>query len=431
MFLSFLGAPCASRGTFSTAPFLCIHAVAVSPFSSSDLFSPTPRARKSLAAESSLHDRPTRSLLPLILRVDQTVGSALTALASMRVQSAPLVQMHSDNTHYDAQCFLSVGDIVLGFLERVNAAATASSELPVLQRMAELTLLGQAYAQTPLRDVRSRWDGTGVWAAATPEMTLLEALHKCLRIGADAMEGAPGGEPLAGSPMLRQCPHRFAVIDAGGMVTDIVAQSDVAMYIRRNRDILDPSIIDATVKSLGLGTQGGRRITSMSVSTPVIDCFYEMERANVQAVAIVDDGTDVLVGNLSESDIATLSTDAFGAYALPVGEFLVHTHGITPIVPPRDDRVYSPQSTAYGVALAQEGARLVVSCQDAATVGEVLELMHVRAVHRVWVVDDARRPIGVISLADILAVVSIDDRAISSDSCAAKITGGESESIAA
>ena len=55
---------------------------------------PTKRARKALAAESSQRDHPTRSLLPLILRVDQTVGEALASLAFMRVQSAPLVQMH-------------------------------------------------------------------------------------------------------------------------------------------------------------------------------------------------------------------------------------------------------------------------------------------------------------------------------------------------
>ena len=393
---------------------------------------PTKRARKALAAESSQHDRPTRSALPLILRVDQTVGEALASLAFMRVQSAPVVQMHSDGAHYDAQCFLSVGDIVLGFLERVNAAATASSELPVLHRMAELTTLGQSYAGTRLGDVRSRWDGTGVWAAATEDMNLADAMRQCLRIGADAMEGARGkGGAFAGSPLLRQCPHRFAVIDAGGMVTDIVAQSDVTMYLRRNRELLDPSVLDAPVKSLGLGAQGGRRVVSLSASVPVVDCFYEMERSNVQAVAIVDDCTDVLVGNLSESDIASLRPDAFGAFALPVGEFLVHAHGITPIVPPAEDRAYSPQSTAYGAALAREGARLAVSCEDTATVGEVLELMHVRAVHRVWVVDDARRPVGVISLADVLAAVSADERTSSTDSTTKARVTGESESAAA
>jgi CBS domain containing-hemolysin-like protein len=109
----------------------------------------------------------------------------------------------------------------------------------------------------------------------------------------------------------------------------------------------------------------------------------------------------------------------------------VHTHGITPIVPPSSERAYSPQSTAYGVALAREGARLTVSCEDTATVGEVLELMHTRAVHRVWVVDDAKRPTGVISLADVLAVVSADECASSTNSTTkAKITG-ESESAAA
>ena len=297
--------------------------------------------------------------------------------------------------------------------------------------MAELTTLGQRYAETRLGDVRSRWDGTGVWAAATEDMNLADAMHRCLRIGADAMEGARSGEALPGSPMLRQCPHRFAVIDAGGMVTDIVAQSDVAMYLRRNRELLDPSVLDATVKSLGLGAQGGRRVVSLSVSVPVIDCFYEMERSNVQAVAIVDDGTDALVGNLSESDIAATRTDAFGAFALPVGEFLVHTHGITPIVPPSSERAYSPQSTAYGVTLAREGARLTVSCEDTATVGEVLELMHTRAVHRVWVVDDAKRPTGVISLADVLAVVSADECASSTNSTTKAKIQGESESAAA
>ena len=274
---------------------------------------PTKRARKALAAESSQHDRPTRSALPLILRVDQTVGEALASLAFMRVQSAPVVQMHSDGAHYDAQCFLSVGDIVLGFLERVSAAAAAKPELPVLHRMAELTTLGQSYAGTRLGDVRSRWDGTGVWAAATEDMNLADAMRQCLRIGADAMEGARGkGGAFAGSPLLRQCPHRFAVIDAGGMVTDIVAQSDVTMYLRRNRELLDPSVLDAPVKSLGLGAQGGRRVVSLSASVPVVDCFYEMERSNVQAVAIVDDGTDVLVGNLSESDIASLGPTRSG-----------------------------------------------------------------------------------------------------------------------
>jgi CBS domain-containing protein/uncharacterized protein YunC (DUF1805 family) len=341
-------------------------------------------------------------VLPGVLRTDETVRKAMELLSSLRVQAAPLVAMHADNQHYDAQAFISCGDLVLGFLERVNSTATATRDVNVLDRMAALTAVGQAYSKTPLVEVRSRWDGTGVWSTATEDMSLADALRRCMHIGEEHRD-----EP--GSPMLRQCPHRFAVIDASGMVVDIVAQSDLAMYLRRNTDLLDQTVMNATVQSMQLGAQGGRRVVSVNASTPVVDCFYEMERANVQAVAIIDENTDALVGNLSETDIMTLKSDAYGALALPVGEYLLHAHGITnPKVPDIVDRsLYNPDSTVFSAALANEGSRLVVTCEPTATIAEVMDAMHVKAVHRVWVVDDARRPIGVVALSDILAAIAV------------------------
>ena len=359
-------------------------------------------ARKQLAAENSTLGLPTRPVLPGVLRIDDTVSKAMELLSSLRVQAAPLVAMHADNQHYDAQAFISCGDLVLGFLERVNSTATATLDANVLDRMAALTAVGQAYSKTPLVEVRSRWDGTGVWSTATEDMSLADALRRCMHIGEEHRD-----EP--GSPMLRQCPHRFAVIDASGMVVDIVAQSDLAMYLRRNADLLDQTVMNATVQSMQLGAQGGRRVVSVNASTPVVDCFYEMERANVQAVAIIDENTDALVGNLSETDIMTLKSDAYGALALPVGEYLLHAHGITnPKVPDIVDRsLYNPDSTVFSAALANEGSRLVVTCEPTATIAEVMDAMHVKAVHRVWVVDDARRPIGVVALSDILAAIAV------------------------
>ena len=359
-------------------------------------------ARKQLAAENSTLGLPTRPVLPGVLRTDETVSKAMELLSSLRVQAAPLVAMHADNQHYDAQAFISCGDLVLGFLERVNSTATATRDANVLDRMAALTAVGQAYSKTPLVEVRSRWDGTGVWSTATEDMSLADALRRCMHIGEEHRD-----EP--GSPMLRQCPHRFAVIDASGMVVDIVAQSDLAMYLRRNTDLLDQTVMNATVKSMQLGAQGGRRVVSINASTPVVDCFYEMERANVQAVAIIDENTDALVGNLSETDIMTLKSDAYGALALPVGEYLLHAHGITnPKVPDIVDRsLYNPDSTVFSAALANEGSKLVVTCEPTATIAEVMDAMHVKAVHRVWVVDDARRPIGVVALSDILAAIAV------------------------
>ena len=36
---------------------------------------------------------------------------------------------------------------------------------------------------TKLVDIRSRWDGTGVLAAATKDMSLADALRRCMHIG--------------------------------------------------------------------------------------------------------------------------------------------------------------------------------------------------------------------------------------------------------
>jgi hypothetical protein len=73
----------------------------------------------------------------------------------------------------------------------------------------------------------------------------------------------------AGSPLLRQCPHRFAVIDTSGLVTDIVAQSDIAMYLRTNIALLSPSVVNATVASLNLGAQGGGAPRLFAHTAPV------------------------------------------------------------------------------------------------------------------------------------------------------------------
>ena len=66
----------------------------------------------------------------------------------------------------------------------------------------------------------------------------------------------------------------------------------------------------------------------------------------------------------------------------------------------------APNSSAFAVALMQHADELVVSCTPTDTITQVLEKMDLKAVHRVWIVDEAGRPTGVISLADVLAVVS-------------------------
>ena len=55
-------------------------------------------------------------------------------------------------------------------------------------------------------------------------------------------------------------------------------------------------------------------------------------------------------------------------------------------------------------ALLQAEAIHVTCCKLEDKLEDVLELMSTGAVHRIWVVDDDRKPIGCVSLVDILAL---------------------------
>ena len=113
-----------------------------------------------------------------------------------------------------------------------------------------------------------------------------------------------------------QAPHRFAVINSGGLITDIVAQSDIVMYLHTNRDRLLSSFTAAKVCDLNLGSKQTARVVTVPAAVATIDAFAAMEREvrgfmtcivssdacvrclntlrctqSVAAVAIVDDAT--------------------------------------------------------------------------------------------------------------------------------------------
>ena len=62
------------------------------------------RARKAIAAESSQQGLPTRPVLPGVLRVDETVSSAMNMLSSMRVQVCESLLYNTHRSH--TTCFL-------------------------------------------------------------------------------------------------------------------------------------------------------------------------------------------------------------------------------------------------------------------------------------------------------------------------------------
>lgn len=360
-------------------------------------------AERAKLAEKTRLDIPEnfRGRGAVIIGDDDTFGEACAMMRALRVRSVPLVRYETPRmrgeSSYEALCFLSVGDLAASLLDKLDKLDVDTRETDVVSLMGRMATIGLELESLPLRHARTKWDGTVIWKSATAYHSLSDALQRCLYI-------SPETKP--GDVALRAAPHRFAVMNDDKVIEHVVSQSDVCMYLHTNRDVLTPAWTEATVAELGLASTPA--VASVGASAPTIECFREMGRHRVGALPVVDEATGALVGTIAESDITHLRGAEFAALALPVGEFLAHAHRLavwTPSVERREG-VFNPNSSAFAVALMQHADQLVVSCKPTDTITQVLEKMDLNAVHRVWIVDDAGRPTGVISLADVLAVVS-------------------------
>jgi 5'-AMP-activated protein kinase, regulatory gamma subunit len=108
----------------------------------------------------------------------------------------------------------------------------------------------------------------------------------------------------------------------------------------------------------------------------LISFFLHTVEQMVSAVPIVnDDG--VMIGVLSSNDLRTLITEPakFATMAKPIREF--------------------PHSHVKGLD--------IISAKPDSTLADVIKLFQAFHVHRVFILNDAKKPIGVISLRDVLS----------------------------
>lgn len=359
--------------------------------------------RKLCDKSSSESPDALRGRVALLLDCSESFGFALTLMRNVRVQSMPLVRYKNPalkSGPYDALCFLSVGDLVttmIEFVDRANVNTSEDAEESVFATMNRLATIGIELESLPLSQCRTRWDGTVIWSATAKTQNMAESLEKNLYIT---------DQERPGDVRLRSIPHRFAVMDDANNIEHIVSQSDIAMYLHTNRNVITELWTEATVSELGLAQTPG--VVTVTCSTTLIEAFRELERHRIGALAVVDEPTGAMVGVISESDITHFIAGAsFAAMALPVGEMLLHFKAIrtcAPLTAPRTG-VFNPVSSPYAVTLMQHAAEFLVVCKPSDTLTHVLSLMDNNAVHRVFVVDEASRPTGVISLADILVTV--------------------------
>jgi len=169
--------------------------------------------------------------------------------------------------------------------------------------------------------------------------------------------------------------HRAPLYDDIAMKAPValITQSDVINAI--SKVVPSSSIGIKTVEELSLGT---RYPIQMSIDALAIQAFYLMYFHKVSAVAIVGK-TGNLVANLSASDIKGLKHDNFSRLLLPVMEFLKGT----------TSKKCAP-----------------ITCRLFSSIETVILKLSLFRIHRLWIVDEKENPIGVISLTDIMKLLT-------------------------
>jgi len=164
--------------------------------------------------------------------------------------------------------------------------------------------------------------------------------------------------------------HRVAVETSEGKVVGVFSQSDL-IKVFAQRGVSLGRLIDMPLQQLGLGVGD---VFCVNESDFLFSALQKM-RANRLSAAAVIDRRGLLVANFSVSDLKGIDPQSLESLSLTVKEFLFKTYGF-----PKPPVVVKPWET----------------------VEHVLLKLTFHGVHRVWVVDDNQKPIGLISMTDLM-----------------------------
>jgi CBS domain-containing protein len=281
----------------------------------------------------------------VVLQPDFSVKDALGVFATNNISSAPIVQ--------DKKLlgFVDVLDI-LAHLIRV-ASQPLSSFYQELSRNLSTDDMEFLYQRTQHFNLvgilninnLSRLNPTYVLQPDTP-------LKEALRI-------------------MKERVHRIGVVSENGELIGVLTQSDI---IHRFGGQMGPKLD----KPVGHMTSLTEKVVAIPAMTTAIDAFIRMHKRKLSALAIIDEDGK-LVGNLSASDLKGLVNFPFPRLLELLPDFL------------RTIRNQNEKSVDY-----------LISVRESDTLKEAWQRMCKDHVHRVYVVDNNNKPIGVASMQDLI-----------------------------
>jgi len=171
--------------------------------------------------------------------------------------------------------------------------------------------------------------------------------------------------------------QRIPILDReGGEIISLLTQSAVIEYLAKNVDQLGLAV-NRTLKELNFEKKS---VISIDHNKRALDAFKLMAEHRISGLAVVD-GSRKLIANISARDLRSIQSDnrLFERLYYSVGEFVSH-------VRQANYRAIHPS----------------ICCTFDDTFQKVIMRLAATRIHRIYVVDEHRHPISVISLHDIL-----------------------------
>jgi len=171
--------------------------------------------------------------------------------------------------------------------------------------------------------------------------------------------------------------HRVPIVDNDRQLMNLITQTQVGMFLVGNIESIGPKLN----KPLRLMADAIKPVHKVMDTQPAIDGFSLMVKENISGIAVVNDA-GVLRGALSVRDLKAVAPDAalFWRLYQPTGTFL------------------SKLNREYG----EERPTRPQYCSPDDTLEAALKVLVYNKIHRVFIVDDERKPIGVFSMKDLL-----------------------------
>lgn len=182
--------------------------------------------------------------------------------------------------------------------------------------------------------------------------------------------------------------HRVALMKQAE-VSSIITQSDVLKFLNHHQKEVG-DCLNKTIEALGMYNPV-RGVVTITEDVLAMEAFHMMYQKNLSCLGIVDkDGK--LTGNVSASDLRGLVTQNFSSLSRTVTDFL---------------KISKALSRPYATVLNARLNDLRTLCvKKGSTFKQLLDMICKNRVHRVYVVNEKFSPIGLITLSDVISVLS-------------------------